>query len=76
MSANSRPKFLLLRVWEESDSDGSTEWCGRVQLVAGGKAHNFRNWSGLVSAVQDICSPTSDPQLSTQAQVDSGHTIE
>jgi hypothetical protein len=38
-----------VRVWEESVSEGRTEWRGKVQLTTNGDARYFRQWDALLT---------------------------
>jgi hypothetical protein len=43
--------MFTLRLWDEWVSDGSqgrhSEWRGKVQYVATGETHYFRDWAAL-----------------------------
>jgi hypothetical protein len=63
-----RADLFLVRVWvedaagDEEDagerSDGSTQvaWCGRVQRVVDGEAHEFSGLQGLVDSLSAMLS--------------------
>ncbi len=44
----------MVRVWEEDLGEGKTEWRGKVQDVASGKARYFRDWQTLIAYLQTM----------------------
>jgi hypothetical protein len=40
--------LFTLRLWEEELGEGHTEWRVKVQNVASGKTHYFREWPTLI----------------------------
>ncbi len=49
-----RAHLLMLRVWQEDLGEGKTEWRGKLQSVADGESRYFRNWAGLVAALEEM----------------------
>ncbi len=49
-----RGQLYMLRVWLEELGDGKTEWRGKLQCVANGESRYFRNWAGLVAALEEM----------------------
>ena len=41
--------LFTVRLWVEDLGDGQAEWRGRVERVAGGEVHYFRDWPTLIS---------------------------
>jgi hypothetical protein len=55
---------FLLRLWPQEatgtgNSTAEATWCGRVQHVMSGEAHNFQDWPGLVDLLLTMI-PTID----------------
>jgi len=44
----------MVRVWQEDLGEGKTEWRGKVQDVASGKARYFRDWQTLITYLQTM----------------------
>jgi len=40
--------LFLVRLWAESNKEGDTAWCGKVQHVTRGRANQFRDWPTLI----------------------------
>lgn len=38
----------MVRVWQEDQGDGKTEWRGQVKHVMSGEVRYFREWTTLV----------------------------
>jgi hypothetical protein len=53
---SARSHLFLVRVWVEEAGDEQTEWCGKVQQVVSGEAHDFRNWLMLVDLLMTMAS--------------------
>ncbi len=51
-----RSHLFLVRVWVEEAGNKQTEWCGKVQQVVSGEAHNFRNWPMLIDLLLAMAS--------------------
>lgn len=49
-----RPQLFTVRVWQEDLGEGRVEWRGKVQHVASGEAHYFRDWETLIEYLQDV----------------------
>jgi hypothetical protein len=49
-----RPRLFTVRVWQEDLGEGRVEWRGKVQHVASGEAHYFRDWATLVAMMQKM----------------------
>ncbi len=49
-----RAQLFMLRMWQEDLSEGRWEWRGKVQHIASGEAHYFRDWPGLMACLQQI----------------------
>jgi hypothetical protein len=61
---NEGSHLFLVRLWPKSkEANGRAEgewcWCGRVQHVLSGEAHNFRDWPGLIDLLLTMM-PTLD----------------
>jgi hypothetical protein len=41
-----------------SGGSGKTQWCGKVQRVVDGEAHQFNGWQGLVDSLLTMLSHT------------------
>ncbi len=52
-----RSHLFLVRLWVEEADDEQIEWCGKVQQVVSGEAHNFRNWRMLVDLLTAMVAP-------------------
>lgn len=50
--------LFTARLWREQLND-HWEWRGKVQHVMSGETRYFRDWSGLVAAVQEILAAES-----------------
>ncbi len=50
----SRTHLFMVRVWLEDLGEGKTEWRGKVQDVASGKARYFRDWQTLITYLQTM----------------------
>ncbi len=48
------PRQFLLRLWPEDMGNGEVEWRGKAQDLATGDSSYFRDWPGLVAAVQKM----------------------
>ena len=46
--------LFVLRLWQENLGVGQVEWRGKVQQMAHGEAYYFRDWSGLITCLQQI----------------------
>ncbi len=46
------PRQFLIRLWPEDLGNGEVEWRGKAQDLATGDSSYFRDWPGLVAAVQ------------------------
>jgi hypothetical protein len=42
-------QLFTVRLWAEDLGDGRAEWRGKLERVASGEAHYFRDWSTLIS---------------------------
>ncbi len=49
-----RTHLFTLRIWAEALGDGQIEWRGKVQHVLSGEARYFRDWSTLITYLQDM----------------------
>ena len=47
-------QLFTLRMWREDLGQGQFEWRGKVQHIASGEAHYFRDWPGLLACLQQI----------------------
>jgi hypothetical protein len=45
-------QLFTVRVWIEEHQDGRKEWRGKVQHVASGNVRYFRDWTALVTYMQ------------------------
>ena len=48
--------LFVLRIWQENLGGGQLEWRGKVQHMSSGEAHYFRDWSGLITCLQEMLS--------------------
>ena len=46
--------LFVLRIWQENLGEGHVEWRGKAQHMASGEAYYFREWSGLITCLQQI----------------------
>ena len=46
--------MFTVRLWRADLGQGQSEWRGRVQHVLSGEARCFRDWPGLIDAVQAL----------------------
>ncbi len=51
---STNPRQFLLRLWPEDLGNGAVEWRGKAQDLATGGSSYFRDWPGLVAAVQKM----------------------
>jgi hypothetical protein len=53
-----RSGLFLVRIWAEETEDGTgrVECHGRVQRVADGESHQFKDWRGLVDTLSAMVS--------------------
>lgn len=55
MTANARPSRLFtLRLWQEEEIVGRTQWRGKVQSLPDGEAYYFRGWPGLIDRLETL----------------------
>ena len=47
-------QLVILRMWQENLGESQLEWRGKVQHVATGEALYFRDWSGLITCLQQL----------------------
>jgi hypothetical protein len=52
-----RPFQFLIRLWTEDLGGGELEWRGKAQNIATGNSSYFRDWPGLVAAIQKLLEP-------------------
>lgn len=45
---------FLVRLWSEDLGGGEREWRGKAQNIATGEFGYFRDWPGLVAAIQKL----------------------
>lgn len=55
-----RSHLFTVRLWAEEIGNGQIEWRGRVQHVASGEAHYFRDWPTLIAHLLKILPPIED----------------
>ncbi len=51
-----RSHLFLVRLWVEEKGNEQAEWCGKVQQVVSGEAHDFHNCTMLVDLLQVMIS--------------------
>lgn len=49
-----RSHLFLVRVWREELGEGNVEWRGRVQAALTSERLYFRDWDGLVTALEKL----------------------
>ncbi len=49
-----RTHLFTLRIWAAALGDGQLGWRGKVQHVLSGEARYFRDWSTLITYLQDM----------------------
>ena len=70
MQPEQHPQSYLftLRVWEEGLGEGKAEWRGRVLEIAGGEALFFRDWPGLVAALERLIAKSAASRENSPGQ--------
>ncbi len=49
-----RSYLFLVRIWIEELDANENEWRGRAQNIVTGQAAYFRNWDGLIQALEQL----------------------
>lgn len=47
-------QLFTLRVWLETDEDGSIRWRGKLRHVPSGEIRHFRGWAALIPLLLDM----------------------
>ncbi len=50
--------LFTLRLWRASAAPGKAEWRGRLQFIATGQVHYFRDWEALVIHLREMLPET------------------
>ncbi len=68
-SQTRRSYQFLVRLWSEDLGEGEHEWRGKALNIANGEASYFRDWQGLVLALQKILEPAPAEVKPPESQV-------
>ncbi len=68
------PRQFLLRLWPEDLGNGEIEWRGKAQDIATGYSSYFRDWPGLVAAIQKALAQERVPGPTQAANKQSGES--
>ena len=60
-----RTHLFMVRVWLEALGDGKTEWRGQVKHVTSGEVQYFREWSNLITTLQEMLAVPADENKDT-----------
>lgn len=61
-------ELFTVRLWQEALSDTQSEWRGKVQHVGTGEARYFRDWSKMMSFINDTLATLTGSQRPEVAQ--------
>ncbi len=60
-----RSHLFTIRLWPELLDDGQVEWRGKVQHILSGEARYFRDWSTLITYMQEMLPAGDAPEMNT-----------
>jgi len=41
-------QLFTVRIWQEVDANGHSDWRGKLRHVPSGEIHHFRSWAALI----------------------------
>lgn len=51
---SAQSQLFTVRVWQEENADGHTEWRGKLHHVPSGQVRHFRGWAALIPLMLDM----------------------